>query len=496
MTRERHTPNRFLAFDLGAESGRGIVGTLEGGRLSLDEIHRFPTGGVTLLGRRQWDVSRIHGEMLHTLCRCAARFGPGLDGVGVDTWGVDFGLLSRDGSLLENPTHYRDRGHDGAMEQVLRRVPAEDIYNATGIQFLPFNTAYQLIAMKRAGSPALEAADGLLLMGDLLHFMLCGVRSCEYTNASTTQLLNVHTRTWDDDLIARLDLPRRLFAPITPPGTRLGPILPEIAARSGLSADTPVIAPATHDTACAVAATPAVEPGEWAFLSSGTWSLLGVERDAPLVNAWSLAENFTNEGGVGGTVRFLKNIIGLWLVQECRRAFERDSGALSYAELMDEAEAAEPFAAVVEVDDPRLLAPDDMPAAIRALARESGGVEPRTRGALIRCALESLALRYRRALRTLDAGLGRRTERLHIIGGGANNALLCRMTASACGVPVLAGPVEATAIGNILAQSIGAGAIGSWRDGRRLVAASFDVIRYEPEGDTDWAAAERRIALG
>jgi len=490
------TARRFLAFDFGAESGRGIAGTLADGRLSLEEVHRFPTQGIVLLGTRQWDVTRIYGEMLETLRRCAKRFGPRLDGIGVDTWGVDFGLVARDGTILGNPVHYRDHRHDGAMEAALEVVPAEEVYRATGIQFMPINTIYQVYAMARAGSPVLDAAEDLLLMGDLFHYMLTGRRTCEYTNASTSQLLDVYHRTWHDGLIERLGLPRRIFGKPVSPGTRIGAILPEVAAATGLSPETPVIAPATHDTGCAVAAVPEVEGGHWAYLSSGTWSLLGAELDAPLVDERSRALDFTNEGGVDGTIRFLKNIIGLWLVQECRRSFERDGEAPDYAGLMSEAEAAAPFATIIDVDDRRLLAPDDMPAAIGDLARESGQPVPESRGAMIRCALESLALRYRRTLREMDGALGRRTGRLHVIGGGARNTLLCRMTASACGVPVLAGPVEATAIGNILVQAMGAGALASLAEARRVVADSFEVTRYEPEDTAAWDAAERRFGRG
>ncbi len=413
------TARRFLAFDFGAESGRGIAGTLADGRLSLEEVHRFPTQGIVLLGTRQWDVTRIYGEMLETLRRCAKRFGPRLDGIGVDTWGVDFGLVARDGTILGNPVHYRDHRHDGAMEAALEVVPAEEVYRATGIQFMPINTIYQVYAMARAGSPVLDAAEDLLLMGDLFHYMLTGRRTCEYTNASTSQLLDVYHRTWHDGLIERLGLPRRIFGKPVSPGTRIGAILPEVAAATGL-----------------------------------------------------------------------------WLVQECRRSFERDGEAPDYAGLMSEAEAAAPFATIIDVDDRRLLAPDDMPAAIGDLARESGQPVPESRGAMIRCALESLALRYRRTLREMDGALGRRTGRLHVIGGGARNTLLCRMTASACGVPVLAGPVEATAIGNILVQAMGAGALASLAEARRVVADSFEVTRYEPEDTAAWDAAERRFGRG
>lgn len=466
---------RFLAFDLGAESGRGMLATLEDGRMALEEVHRFPTRGLVVLGTRQWDVTRIYAEMLEAMRRVAGARGPWLDGVGVDTWGVDFGLVAGDGQILGNPVHYRDHRNDGAMEAALEVVPEEEVYAATGIQFLPFNTAWQLFAMARAGSPLLSVADSLLMMPDLFHYMLCGSLSCEYTDASTTQLLNVHDRTWDDALIGRLGLPRRLLLALVEPGTVLGTLTEDVAAETGLSPDVPVIAPATHDTASAVVAAPAVEGGNWAYLSSGTWSLLGVERDAPLVNAETRRLNFTNEGGANGAIRFLKNIIGLWLVQECRRAWEKDGAKVTYADLMAEAEAAGPARAIVDVDDRRLLAPEDMPETLRTLAREAGRPVPETRGEMVRCALESLAVKYGETLRAMDAVLGRKTERLHVIGGGSRNTLLNRLTAEACGIPVLAGPAEATAIGNALMQAIGAGALASLAEARAVVARSFGV---------------------
>jgi rhamnulokinase len=366
------------------------------------------------------------------------------------------------------------------MEAAFETVPPDEIYAATGIQFLPFNTAYQLVAMERADSPLLGVADGLLMMGDLFHYMLCGRRACEYTDASTSQLLNVRTRTWDDALIRRLGLPRRLFPPLVEPGTVLGALLPDVAAATGLDPGVPVIAPATHDTASAVVAVPATDSDDWAYLSSGTWSLLGVERSEPLVSEETRALNFTNEGGVGGTVRFLKNITGLWIVQECRRAWQKEGGTVSYADLMAEAEAAEPSGTRIDVNDRRLMAPDDMPQTLRALARETGQPVPDTRGEVVRCALESLAADYGKTLREMDAVLGRKTRRLHIIGGGSRNTLLNRLTAGACGIPVHAGPVEATALGNALVQAIGAGALESVAAARAVVARSFDSVVYAP----------------
>ncbi len=479
--------HRFLAFDLGAESGRAVLGTLEGGRISLEVIHRFRTEGLVMLGVRQWDFTRIYEEMCAGLAICVRKYGPELDGIGVDTWGVDFGLVAPDGTVLANPVHYRDKRNEGMMDHAFQSMPREEIYAATGIQFLPFNTVYQLLSMVRAHSPLLEIADSLLLMGDLFGYLLSGRRACEYTNASTTQMLDPRRRMWHEDLLARLGLPRRLLLDPIPPGTVLGPVLSEVAAATGVSPHTPVIAPGTHDTASAVAAVPlGAHSAPWAFLSSGTWSLLGAELDEPCITDESRRLDFTNEGGVGGRIRFLKNIFGLWLVQECRRAWERDGKSLDYAALTAEAEAAPAFAAIINVDDPRLLAPENMPETIQALCRESGQPVPKTRGEIVRCALESLALKYRQTLRGLDVTLNRKTERLHIIGGGVQNRLLCRMTADACGVPVVAGPIEATALGNIGVQAMAIGAIDSLETMRRVIADSVTLDMYQPEHTTPW----------
>jgi len=486
---------RFLAFDLGAESGRLVLGTVEQGRLGLEVIHRFRTEGLFMLGVRQWDLARIYEEMIAGLAEAVRRFGPRFDGIGVDTWGVDFGLLDGEGQLLGNPVHYRDARTEGMHEKVFSRVPKADIYQATGIQFLPFNTVYQLLSLVERDAPVLKAADKILLMGDLFGYLLSGVKACEYTNASTTQLLDARNRTWHDGLCEGLGIPRTLFLEPTPPGTVLGPVLPDIAARTGLDPATPVIAPATHDTASAVAAVPVTDATEdWAYLSSGTWSLLGAEIAEPCITEASLAEDFTNEGGVAGTIRFLKNIFGLWLVQECRRHWETGGESLDYGELTRDAASSPPFASIIDLGDPRLFAPTDMPGLIQTLCRESGQPVPENRPAIVRCALESLALKYRQTLRSLDAVLGRETRRLYIIGGGVQNTLLCQMTADACGIPVVAGPVEATAIGNIGVQALAVGAVSGLAEMRALSAASGGIVQYEPENTANWDEAAAAFA--
>ncbi len=485
---------KFLAFDLGAESGRAVLGTISGGVVKLDVIHRFRTEGLIMLGTRQWDLARIYEEMCRGLALCARDHTTELDGIAVDTWGVDFGLVARDGGVLANPVHYRDKRNDGMMDYVFQTVPRADMYMETGIQFLPFNTVYQLASLKKSGSPLLDAAGSVLMMGDLFAYLLSGKMACEYTNASTTQLLDPHKRAWNEELIAKLGLPRRLLLDPVAPGTVLGPLLEEIADATGIRRGTPVIATASHDTASAVAAVPVADgEGAWSYLSSGTWSLLGAELDAPMVNERSLALDFTNEGGVGGKIRFLKNIFGLWIVQECRRVWERGGETIDYAGITAEAAASEPFRSVLpNLDDPRLMAPANMVELIRDICRETGQPVPETHGQVIRCALESLALKYRRTLRALDGVLGRPTEVLHIIGGGTQNKLLNQMTADACGVTVVTGPVEATALGNIGVQAMAAGVVDSLAAMRAMIARSVELERYTPADTAAWDAVDGR----
>jgi rhamnulokinase len=481
---------QFLAFDLGAESGRGVLGRLDGSRLSLEVIHRFPNGAVRTLDTLHWDVLHLYSEMLQTLRLCAAKHGT-LDGVGVDTWGVDFGLLGRGGVLLGNPRHYRDPHTEGMMEQAFARVPRAEIFRHTGIQFMRFNTLFQLLALARDRSPLLDAAETLLFMPDLFHYFFTGIKVNEYTDASTSQMLNPHTRSWAQELLRAFALPSKIFGTLIQPGTVLGPLRPALVQETGINAAS-VIAPASHDTASAIVAVPA-SASSWAYISSGTWSLMGVELKQPLVSEAALAANFTNEGGVGGTIRFLKNIMGLWLVQECRRAWERAGAAYSYDELMRQAEAATPFASLVNPDDPSFILPANMPAALADFCRKSGQPAPESVGGTVRCALESLALCYRWVLERLETLTGQRAEVIHIVGGGSQNALLNQFTADACNRPVLAGPVEATAIGNVLVQALGVGVLGSLADAREVVRRSFEVRTFTPRQPDAWQAPYERF---
>lgn len=489
----------YLAIDLGAESGRGLLGRFDGERIALEELHRFPNGPVRMLDTLHWDAPRLF-EDIKVALRKAATAAPGLDGLGVDTWGVDFGLVGRGDTLLGNPVHYRDARTDGMMEAAFARVPRERIYQLTGLQFLPFNTAYQLLALRLANSPLLEVAETLLMMPDLFGWLLTGRRAGERTDASTTQLLDPTTGAWSDELCRGLDLPRSILPDLIDPGAELGPLRKSVADELGIGRPLTVLVPGTHDTASAVAAVPAVGgpgsssgPPDWCYLSSGTWSLLGAEVSRPVINAATLAANFTNEGGVAGTTRLLKNIMGLWLVQESRRTWARAGREFGYDELVPRAEAARPFAALIDPDDPSFLAPGDMPARIAAFCTRTGQAPPADEGAVVRCCLESLALKYRWAIDRIEQILGTTIRTIHVVGGGSRNALLCQFTADACGRPVHAGPVEATAIGNVLLQAMARGKLATLAEARAVVARSFPVTVYEPRDTAAWLDAAGRF---
>ncbi|HXG09360.1 MAG TPA: rhamnulokinase family protein [Gemmataceae bacterium] len=484
------TAKRLLAFDLGAESGRGVLGLFNGRQLRLEVIHRFPNGPVRTLDTLHWDVLRLYSEMLAALRKCAAD-GHSLDGLGVDTWGVDFALLGRGNTLLGNPRHYRDPHTETIMEEAFARVPRAEIFRQTGLQFMRFNTLFQLLALQRDRSPLLDVAESLLMIPDLFHFFFTGVKVNEFTDVSTTQMYDPTARTWAYDLIKAFGLPAKILGTIVPPGTVLGPLRPSVAAETGCN-PAPVIAPATHDTGSAVAAVPA-QGTSWAYISSGTWSLMGAELPAPLINEKVQQYNFTNEGGVGGTIRFLKNIMGLWLVQECRRAWENAGRSYTYDDLSRLAEAAPPFVSLVDPDDPSFILPPNMPAALADFCRRTNQPAPQEPGAVVRCALESLALRYRWVLERLEELLGRRLDVIHVVGGGSQNGLLCQLTADACDRPVLAGPVEATAIGNVLVQAVGLGVLGSLADAREVVRQSFEVRTYTPTQPDRWHEPYQRF---
>ncbi len=475
----------LLAFDFGASSGRAVLGRFDGNKLALEEVHRFPNRPVTVAGTMHWDVLRLFEELLTGIAAGAKQASQKLASLGVDTWGVDFGLLDRQGRLLQNPVAYRDARTDGILERIFLRVPRREIFQATGIQFLQFNSLFQLLAMAEQQSPVLEPADRLLMMPDLFNYFLTGEKKTEFTNATTTQAFDPRRRDWAYPLLEKLGLPSRLFGEVVPPGTRLGKLLPDLAGEIAIPR-IPVIAPATHDTGSAVAAVPAEGKSAWAYLSSGTWSILGAEIREPILNDQALACNFTNEGGVEDTFRFLKNITGLWLIQECQRTWALEDGKpLSFDRIARLARAARPADSLVDPDAPDFLRPKNMPQAIQNYCRRTRQPVPRDRGAIVRCAFFSLAHKYRQVLRMLEELLGHQVEVLHVIGGGAKNSLLCQWTADACGIPVLAGPIEATALGNLCVQLMALGKLGSLAEARELVRKSFPVKRFEPKGKTD-----------
>jgi len=464
----------FAAVDLGASSGRVMVGRVGPGSLSLEAVNRFANEPVRAGGTLYWDILALYRGVLEGL-----RLAGPVDGIGIDSWAVDYGLLDATGALLGNPVHYRDTRTDGVAARVASVVGEDKLYALTGLQKLPFNTIYQLVAA--AGTPQFEAARQLLMIPDLLAYWLTGERGAEFTNASTTQLLDLGSGRWAGELMTTLGIRPTLFPPLRAPGTVIGPVLPDL----GLG--TPdVIAVGSHDTASAVVGVPAAGT-DFAYISCGTWSLVGVELEAPVLTEASRLANFTNEGGVDGTVRYLRNVMGLWPLQECLREW----GAPELPALLREAAAEPAFAAVVDLDDPMFLAPGPM---VDRLVT-AGGKEFSSRGAVVRCILDSLALAHRRAVRQAQELSGRHVDAVHIVGGGARNELLCQLTADACGLPVLAGPVEATALGNVLIQARAAGAIsGDLSALRALLRQTQQIVRYEPRGDpAAWQALERRL---
>ena len=486
----------YVACDLGAESGRVILGTVTGGQVVLEETHRFPTGAMRIQNSLRWNVLGIFGELKAGLRKVAAR-GVHVSSLSVDSWGVDYALFNARQPLVAMPYQYRDSRTEKTYSSALKEDGREKIFAETGIQFMTINTLYHLISDVENNSDVLGIADQFLNIADYLNYLFSGVGRAEMSLASTTQMFNPRTGNWSAELIDRFNLPQRLFPPIVSSGTLLGPMTDELAADTGLS-NVQVIATCSHDTGAAVAAVPA-EPGDhWAYLSSGTWSLIGVELPSPLINEAVRDSNFTNESGYGGTTRFLKNIVGLWLLQESRRVWQRQGHEYDYAEINPLAEAAEPFRSLINPGDPRFLSPDDMPATIAAFCRETDQPEPQTPGQFARCILESLALLYAQTLDKIEALTGRTITTLHIVGGGSQSALLNQFAASASGRTVLTGPVEATAVGNVLIQAIALGDLDSLDAMRALVRESFSIGTYQPEDAELWQQARmqfRNLAL-
>ena len=480
-----------LAVDLGASGGRVVSGEFDGRLLELEEIHRFDNGPVLMNGQLVWDLVRLWQEVVAGLRLAAKRHGRAVSTVGVDTWGVDFAFVGADDSLLANPVCYRDARTNGMLAAAEKVVPRAEIFAATGLQFMEINSLYQFLSLVKGGSSVLAAADRMLMIPDVFHWLLSGTLSNERTNASTTQCFDPTTGDWAWRLLDSLGIPRKVFGKIVPPGTDLGPLRGDVAAETGL-VDVRVIAPGTHDTASAVAAVPAMEPPsarpDWCYISLGTWALVGAELDRPLVTPECLAANFTNEAGIGGTTRLLKNICGLWLVQQCRASWLKEGRDWTWEQLTRLAAEAPPLVTLVDPNDHSLVAPASMPDAIRGLAKRSGQPVPESTAAVVRAALESVAAACRSTLRQLDHLLGRRVSRVHVVGGGVKNSLLCQLIADATGRTVVAGPVEATAIGNLLVQMMAAGGSVDLKSVRQVVRDSFELATYEPKNSAAWDA--------
>lgn len=475
--------SHFLAIDLGAESGRTVLGKLNNGRLAITETYRFPIAPVQLPNGLYWDLLRLWTE-IKTGITATLKDGLQLDSLGVDTWGVDFALLDKNGALLGNPYHYRDSRTDGMLEEAFKRMPRADIFFSTGIQFMQINTLCQLLAMSRQQSPLLEVAKTFVTIPDLFNFWLSGEITNEFTNATTTQCLDPSTRQWAANVLYAMEIPTHLFRPVTEPGTQLGTLLKPVADETGASG-VRIVAPACHDTGSAVVAIPAPNQ-DFAWISSGTWSILGAEVRQPCLTGKALEYNFTNEGGVFGTWRLSKNVMGLWLLQECRWAWAHQGDVLSYDEISQLVLGAKPFLAVIDPDDNRFLHPGNMAERIQSYCAETNQTVPQTKGEVVRVALESIALKYRWVLERLEELANTQFASIYIVGGGTKNRLLNQFTAEATRRVIVTGPVEATAIGNILMQAIGLKQLKTIAEARAIVRASFEGEEYHPAFENGW----------
>ena len=474
---------RVLAFDFGASSGRAIVGCFDGKKITLEEVHRFSNDPVSIHGTTYWDILRLFYDIKQGLIK--AKIGGGFYSIGIDTWGVDFGLIDEHGLLLENPIHYRDKRTVGILEEAFKKIPKEKLYELTGIQFMELNTVFQLFSLRQQRPYLLDRADKMLFMPDLFAYLLTGVKSTEYSIATTSQMIDIKTGDWCDEIFEALDIPKRLTTDIVKPGTVIGTLTDDICKECGVG-KVPVVAVCEHDTQSAITAVPCPE-GDFAFLSSGTWSLFGTELTEPIVNEKTLGINITNEGGYGDSTGFLKNIIGLWLIQESRRQFAREGTQYSYAELEKLALAAKPFACFIDPDAPEFVPHGDLPSRVKEYCRKTGQYVPETVGEIMRCIYESLAMKYRLTFEKLRDCTERDYEVIHVIGGGTKDTLLCRLTANACARKVVAGPIEATVLGNIAVQLLASGDIKSIEEARRIVAESEDTKEYLPEDTDVWA---------
>ncbi len=482
----------YIAVDLGAESGRVMLGTIVAGKLALQEVHRFSNGPIDVKGTLRWDFDRLLTEIKKGIGQAVQQADGEIRGIGVDTWGVDFGLIDANGQLIEPPYHYRDSRTNGMMDKTFERMPKRDVYQSTGIQFMQLNSLYQLLAMRLAGSPALDETDKLIFIADLISYFLCGKVFGEYTLASTSQMMDMTTGKWSGPIFEKLDLPIGIMPEIVMPGTVVGELTDAVATEIGCP-KIPVIAIGAHDTASAVLGVPGAG-SNWAYLSSGTWSLMGVELSRAIVDDKSFQYEFTNEGGVENTIRLLKNIMGLWLVQECKRQWQREGQDLSYSELAEMAGKAKPFHGLIDCDCSDFLAPGDMTTRINQHLTETGQTPTDDKGQMVRLILESLALKYRHTIEAIEDVTGTEIDVLHIVGGGIQNELLCQFAANATGKKVVTGPIEATASGNILMQAKAAGQIQSIAEARQVVRDSFTLKEYEPQEAAVWAQQYAKYA--
>ena len=476
---------KYIAVDLGAESGRVMIGSVSADKIVLEEIHRFGNGPIEEAGSLRWDFDKLFSEVKIGIGKAAKTAGAQVCGIGVDSWGVDFGLLDTDGKLIENPYHYRDSRTNGMPEKAFELMSKREIYESTGLQFLQFNSLYQLLAMRLNNSAVLAKAKNLIFIADLFSYYLCGEIFGEYSLASTSQFMDMKTGQWSKEILDGLSLPMDIMPKVVEPGTVVGRLSAETANELGCG-PIPVIAIGSHDTASAVVAVPAAGDADWAYLSSGTWSLMGVEVPKAIVNDKTFKYEFTNEGGVENTIRLLKNIMGLWLMQECRRQWQREGTDLTYGQLAALAEKAEPFASHINVDHSGFLAPGDMPKRINDYLTEAGQKPIDDKGQMIRTILESLALKYRSVMAAIEDVVGHKMEVLHIVGGGIQNELLCQFTANALGKKVITGPIEATAIGNILMQAKAAEQIRTLAEAREIIRNSFELKEYQPQDAAVW----------
>ena len=484
---------KVLAFDFGASSGRAMLFEYDGEKLTIDEIHRFSNDPVTVGGSMYWDFLRLFFEVKQGILKCVNSGNSDISAIGIDTWGVDYAFFDKNGKMLGNPHHYRDTRTQGLIDKLAEKLGGKEyIYNKTGIQFAELNSIYQMYSSLLEGDPTLEAADKVLFAPDIFNYFLTGVMKNEYTMASTSQLLDPYTKTWCSELIKKAGLPEKIFGDIIMPGTVIGTLSDEICEELGCP-KIPVIAVGAHDTASAVASVPVTEGDDYVYISSGTWALLGVENDKPLINETSMKFNFTNEGGVGNKIRFLRNIMGLWIIQESRRQWQREGKDYSFNDLEQQAWQAEPFASLIDPDYSAFGVPGNMPKRIKEFCERTGQTVPETPGDVIRCAAQSLAFKIAMSVDGMEETLGRKINKIHMVGGGIKDTMVCKFTANASGRPVIAGPVEATSTGNAIMQLIALGKIKDIKEARRIIKNSFPVKVYEPENSAEWKAAYEKF---